>query len=240
MKTKLFFALILFSCLVSFTTKYENNITRVTYKIDVEIDSLLANTPLSKEGKKAFNSLEYELIYDNSKSVYKPIDKIESIEENDAVKFAKYISGKFCFKDLVTKEKIQANEISDENFNVIKDFDEYAWEITTETKIINGYKCYKATTKKEEKDLLRGRVNQFNPVVWFAPVIPAPFGPNGLDGLPGLVLEGTFNGRIYFYATNIEFNSNSKVVLEKPKKGKYLTEEEFNELAYKKLEEIRN
>ena len=237
---KYFIVLFSLSFLVSFTTKNEDTITRVTYKVDVEIDPSLANTAYAQEGKKAFNSLEYELIYDNNKSVYKPIDKIESIEENDAVKFAKYISGKFCFKDLVTKEKIQANEISDENFNVIKDFDEYAWEITTETKIINGYKCYKATTKKEEKDLLRGRVNQFNPVVWFAPVIPAPFGPNGLDGLPGLVLEGTFNGRIYFYATNIEFNSNSKVVLEKTKKGKYLTEEEFNELTYKKLEEIRN
>ena len=72
---------------------------------------------------------------------------------------------------------------------------------------------------------------KFTPTVWFAPSLPYSFGPIGLDGLPGLVLEATFNGRIYYFATNIIFNDKSLLDIEKPKEGKYVTESEFKKIG---------
>src|SRR5690606_31555374 len=57
----------------------------------------------------------------------------------------------------------------------------YTWKITTETKKIKDYTCYKATTT------FRG--NNFE--VWFTPDIPINAGPWKWYGLPGLILEAT-------------------------------------------------
>lgn len=59
------------------------------------------------------------------------------------------------------------------------------WEIFETTKIVLGYKCYKATTTRlssNGKDL-----DQIT--VWFAPDLNIPIAPNGFVGLPGAVLQ---------------------------------------------------
>ena len=57
----------------------------------------------------------------------------------------------------------------------------YSWKITNETKKIQNYTCYKATTS------FRG--NNFE--AWFTPDIPINAGPWKWYGLPGLILEAT-------------------------------------------------
>lgn len=57
----------------------------------------------------------------------------------------------------------------------------YTWKITNETKQIQNYTCYKATTT------FRG--NNFE--AWFTPDIPINAGPWKWYGLPGLIVEAT-------------------------------------------------
>src|SRR5690606_16426604 len=64
---------------------------------------------------------------------------------------------------------------------VVTDEVTYKWKITNETKQIQNYNCYKATTT------FRG--NNFE--VWFTPEIPINAGPWKWCGLPGLILEAT-------------------------------------------------
>jgi len=64
---------------------------------------------------------------------------------------------------------------------VVTDEVTYKWKITNETKQIQNYNCYKATTT------FRG--NNFE--VWFTPEIPINAGPWKWYGLPGLILEAT-------------------------------------------------
>ncbi|MFN3316434.1 MAG: GLPGLI family protein, partial [Raineya sp.] len=52
------------------------------------------------------------------------------------------------------------------------------WQLSEETKIIQGYECKKATTT------FRGRSYE----VWYAPAIPTNFGPYKFYGLPGLIV----------------------------------------------------
>lgn len=209
-----------------------------TYKFDEKSESV--NLEKRKIIFDAYDSFEFELIYNENRSQFNIIDKIENENINPEYIIAKMIVGGLCFKDNITKEKITQIDNYYEVYNVIKPFDEYKWEITNENKIINGYKCYKAICAYQEYDSIRKQMNKYNPFVWFTPEIPTTFGPAGLDGLPGLVLEATFNNRLYYYATNINFDYKEKVKIEKPNKGKYITQEELmniNAELFKKTNE---
>lgn len=71
-------------------------------------------------------------------------------------------------------------DVHRKNF-LVTDQINYSWEITNETKQIQNYTCYKATTS------FRG--NTFE--VWFTPDIPINAGPWKWYGLPGLIVEAT-------------------------------------------------
>lgn len=62
---------------------------------------------------------------------------------------------------------------------VVKKQDKGKWTISTETKVILGYNCIKATGIRNEK----------NYTIWYCPDLPAGFGPYMLTGLPGTILE---------------------------------------------------
>ena len=100
------------------------------------------------------------------------------------------------------------------------------WTITQETKKIGDYLCFKAVAVKkvrDDKPLLKI-------TAWFTPTIPVSFGPIDYFGLPGLVLEVSYN-RINIKATKFVLNPKEKIVINKPTKGKRMTNEEYEEMS---------
>ena len=67
---------------------------------------------------------------------------------------------------------------------------------------------------------------------WFTTQIPVSFGPNGVWGLPGLVLEYSNNSVIYL-CTSIKIKQNEKVKIKQPNKGKIVSVEEFKKIEEK-------
>lgn len=182
------------------------------------------------EYKAARDNAEFGLYFTKSKSLFKAVEKLES-GETPTQALTALLGGGIRYCNLNTKEKVKQLETLGEKFNIMVPFDEYQWVITTETKKINGYTCYKATSHKEEFSKFRNKTITADPFVWFTPEIPAPFGPIGFDGLPGLVLEGSTNGKTYFYATKIVFDyQDKKITIEKPSKGKYVTPSELEDI----------
>lgn len=98
------------------------------------------------------------------------------------------------------------------------------WEITTESKMIDGYLCYKAIYN--DVFVNRKGVNTSIPiVVWFAPSLPYSYGPKYFNGLPGLILE--LNDReTTFYATSITILKHKELAIEFPK-GKIVSQENY-------------
>lgn len=90
------------------------------------------------------------------------------------------------------------------------------WEITSETKTIQNFTCYKATTAN-------GSVT-----AWFAPEIPTPFGPEKYFGLPGLILQIN-RGSIQIDAKEIQFNPNQTYIIQKTEATE-ITEEELQKI----------
>jgi GLPGLI family protein len=68
-------------------------------------------------------------------------------------------------------------------------YEAYDWVITEEEYFIGQFACKKAIAKVDYYDDAIGNEIQYEIEAWFAPEIPLPYGPAGIDGLPGLVLQ---------------------------------------------------
>jgi len=99
------------------------------------------------------------------------------------------------------------------------------WQLTQESKKINGYTSYKATRTN-------GKV-----IAWYTPEIPVNFGPKGEYGLPGLILELEI-GKIIFKAIKIELNPKKKIKIKTPNKGKIVTYKEYKTMIKKGVKAI--
>jgi len=98
------------------------------------------------------------------------------------------------------------------------------WDITTESKMIGDYLCYKAIYL--DKFINRLGKNTSVPITaWFAPSLPYGFGPKYFNGLPGLILE-LEDRETTFLASSIIISNESEATIDFPK-GKAITKEEF-------------
>ncbi|CAM1334472.1 GLPGLI family protein [Tenacibaculum aestuariivivum] len=101
------------------------------------------------------------------------------------------------------------------------------WELKNETKKIGIYLCYKATAI--ERKLKKGKMKEYPVIAWYCPEINASFGPVGLAGLPGLILEVN-KGRLRYTATKINLNPKKNIKITKITKGKKVTRKEMNQM----------
>lgn len=181
--------------------------------------------------------LDFELIYDKNESIFQLIDKLDNNSNTIDTKITKGIyDGNIKFyKNNLEKQKFFNIDERGQIFNVKTDFENYKWEINpNDTKEISGFKCYKATAKTERKH--NGITQEvFQSFAWFTYEIPSSFGPRGLDGLPGLVLEGSFDGKV-FVATSV--NKTPKNI-EKPFSNKIISFEEYSNLKYDAVLEMK-
>jgi GLPGLI family protein len=211
-----------------------NTVNAVYYKID-RYDSGKKEEKSGDPSYEALKEVELALYFTKDVAVFKQINKI-SLADDLFSKMANIIAGGERYYNLVTKQKLEHMDTMGEEFNLVHPFEEYTWEITSETKKINGYTCYKAISHTSEYSKFRKKNISIDPVVWFTPEMPFSFGPAGLDGLPGLVLEGSINGRLYFYATKIEFDIKAdNVDFSKPKKGKFINPVEFEDILLRDM-----
>ena len=115
--------------------------------------------------------------------------------------------------------------------------DELNWKILKKSKIIGGFKCYKA----EATEILYSRQGHYyrrKVTAWFAPEIPVSFGPQNYVGLPGLVLE-VKRDEFTIRATKVILNPSKEVEVERiSDKDKIITQKEANR-RIKEMEESR-
>ncbi len=98
------------------------------------------------------------------------------------------------------------------------------WEITTETKEINGYQCFKANYIYSEP--WKGKINSRNVTAWYCPDLPYSFGPIRYNGLPGLILE-LHEKDITFVVEKIEFLKKDLKIIQ-PIDGEIYNHEEMS------------
>lgn len=112
--------------------------------------------------------------------------------------------------------------------------DTLPWVITSESKDIGGYQCYKATYTF---DFINARKKTVTRTItaWFAPSLPYSHGPKNYRGLPGLILElSDYN--VTFLASSIQLFENPIEV--KIPSVKRISDEEYTKQLFKNYGDI--
>lgn len=166
-------------------------------------------------------------------------------------------SGKY-YKNTQLKKSIKEQELSGKNFLIKDDLKAYEWKMEEETKMIGENLCFKATTvieiperstnirfgrrnnnddeKENEEDEIK--MEQVIVTAWYTLNIPVSHGPGNYWGLPGLILEIS-EKNTQILCTKIVMNPKDKEEIREPKKGKEVTQKEFDQIQVQKMKEMR-
>ncbi len=191
-------------------------------------DKMFAETFLNAV-KKA-DKLTFGLIINNKGSKFYEVNN--GIEQDYQLQLAKvyanYTGIIYNFETNVIKEsQLLGNNIYIKRPNVEN------WILTSETKLIDNYLCYKATNTYTVVNI-KGTF-KFPVTAWYCPKLPYKYGPSGYGNLPGLILELQVRN-VNFGVKKLDIKSDLNFNDEFLKNAKLLTEEELN----RKLDEFNN
>ena len=221
MKYHYFFILTFFT-LIAFSQKSGT----ITYNFRIlEDEKFIKNEVLGKFFLQAIEGakhLKFELTFNDSISEFKLIKNMSLDGQNLEMAIIDSRAKKEIY---IFKNKIYHNNsnglFKENEFLIIEPLNQN-WKLTNESKIIDGYTCYKATN---EYIVDNGKIFKHPVIAWFCPQIPISIGPRGYGGLPGLILE-LQEWNSVFGVEKIEFSNNVKEIIF-PQEGKIISEQEY-------------
>lgn len=182
----------------------------------------------------AFEDLKIHLLYYNNKSMLyaeSMMSLSDGTDLNDEL--ARTISGvkSAYFCDIPKNSIIRTTEFDGNKYIISSNFDKRKWILTNESKMIKGFKCYKATTVNKFISR-KGDIVSKDIFAWYTPDISIPLGPKDYVGLPGLILElAEGQNGVIFYIEKIELNSKKKMTIKIPEDDNIITEDDFTNIT---------
>ncbi len=233
-----------------------------TYKskrqMDVKLDSTQINSGLQDQVmemlKKQFEKTHI-LTFNKEESVYIEEQKLSA--PNPIGMEMIVIDGggsDVLYKNFKGKWKTNQIETFSKLFLINDVLEEYEWKLESETKNIGEYTCFKAVMTREVPNVdddftlkeegsshnEEAREKKFITIIaWYTPQIPVSSGPSGYHGLPGLKLE-TNDGSQTIICSKIVINPEKSNDIVEPKKGKKVTQKEFDLIMEKKMTEMED
>lgn len=143
-----------------------------------------------------YPQMRFELLYTPEHAQYRLIPYLPQGDQLGHI-LAKARTGgnRVYYRNTQKRENIMQVEQTGQRINVQMPYEAYEWSVTEEERRIGQYACKKATTVVDYYDKGRERQIYYEIEAWFTPEIPLPYGPKGMDGLPGLVLEAGVVGK---------------------------------------------
>ncbi len=207
---------------------------------------------------KAFQK-NYILTFNKNEALFEEVVALEKPEQG-GVSVSISMSGDGD-KYMNTKDKISYTEedIFGDEFVIKDSLPKIDWQITNETKIIGDYNCVKATYiepvskndleayERQQEKIKNGKTTLFQMkkpepqtiTAWYTSEIPVSFGPNGVWGLPGLILQLENENYIYF-CTKVSLKNNEKVKIKIPNSGKVISKKEYEKYEKKMLKQMED
>lgn len=221
------------------------------------------------ERMKSMLEKTYILTFNKEESIYKEEAKLDASPMNAGLNMmiGSFTPGP-QYKNLKTGELIQENEFFGKQFLVTDSIDKLDWQLGKESKQIGEYVVFKATAikKVDPNDLQMARPKkkddkakesddakkqdsqdpmdmieipeEIEVTAWYTPQIPVSNGPGEYAGLPGLIMELSFY-RTTLLCSKIVMNPSNPEKIERPKKGKKVSQEEYAAIVKEKMEELR-
>lgn len=221
------------------------------------------------ESMKSMFEKTYVLTFNRTESIYKEEEKLDAPGGGGRGGFRMMSLGAgLHYKNVADQQLLKEEEFFGKQFLIKDSLPKLEWVMSSETKQIGKYTCFKATAVKETDALDFGNMRRRNRdadqkkenaqdstkttkvseeielpkeitiTAWYTPQIPVNQGPGDYWGLPGLILE-VQAGRTTMLCSKIVLNPEEKKELKKPSKGKEISQLEYNETVKKKMEEMR-
>lgn len=219
--------------------------------------------------KKMFEKT-FILNFDKSASIYKEEEKLDASPQGGGFRMMSSMAGGggTFYKNVKDKTYSVDKDFMGKEFLVKDSLANLQWKMESETRVIGGYTCYKATAvkaasktdfrnfrpkkeeevKKESDKPGEAKKTNFMDAVevpkeitvtaWYTPEIPVNQGPEGYWGLPGLILEVN-DGKTIILCSKVVLNPKEKSEIKAPTKGKVVSQKEYDETVIKKMEEFR-
>lgn len=156
--------------------------------------------------------------------------------------------GSTLYKNIADQSFLEEQDMMGKAYLVKDMLEPVEWELSNETKKVGNYTVQKASYTRivDSKRFSTGMTEMENVkdtlqvTVWFTPEIPVAHGPENFFGLPGLILEVQNQGRTLI-CEKIELNpSSDPVVIERPSKGKEITQVEFRTVQEEGMKQMMN
>jgi GLPGLI family protein len=199
------------------------------------------------------NQKTFILAFDKTTSLYKEDVKLESPTPQAGkgklvmMSFGGSGSTDLYFKNLKENRFANKTEIMGKPFLVKDRLEKYLWELSSETKNIGAYTCYKATFSKEVENINMSMVNGESKetkttenvitTAWYTTEVPISNGPADYQGLPGLILEIN-DGKNLIVCVEIVLNPEKTMTIEEPTKGKEVSKKKFDKIQKQKSQEM--
>ena len=219
---------------------------KITYEIKRTVnfdDSRFAEMPKEmrdriKERMEKMGNAKKVLEFNQEATVYRAFDPAKDAKDDSEweeegngrgwrMMNAKTITHYSVKQGLITEQR----EFMDKQFLIKDESRGDGWKLTGKMEMILDFPCQEATTM----------MNDTVPVVaWFCPSIPVSSGPEGYNGLPGMILKLDYNNsELIAEAVTLEDMKIDADDLAQPKKGKKVTREEFIAIVKEKTDEMR-
>ena len=230
-------------------------------KLDIKLDSTQVNSEMHQQMmemlKKQFEKT-YNLSFNKEESIYKEEESLAPPQPAGGMQIVIANTGgaDILYKNTKDKRYTNQNDVFGKIFLIQDKLEKIDWKLESETKNIGEYACFKATTTRErekrvggisinkEKDLdteeekKAPEMETITITAWYTPQIPVSTGPGNYYGLPGLILEVN-DGSETVICSKIVINPQEGVDISEPKKGKNVTQAEFDEIMEKKMKEMK-
>ena len=253
----------IFIALISFALNAQNFSGKAIYKTSrksmISFDNE-KNPGISDEMQKQLqariqkmNQKTFILNFDKKTSTYKEDIQLDAPSPQVGssgvmvMSFGGSGNGSVYFKNINEKRFVNQTEIMGKRFLVKDSLPNYQWELSTETKNIGNYTCYKATFTREVEDIKmifedgESKEDKIKKTVtttaWYTPQVPVSNGPDNYQGLPGLILEIN-DGERLIVCTEIILNPSEKIEVKAPEKGEIVSQEAYDKIQEEKTKEL--
>lgn len=221
-----------------------------------------------EEGMKTMFEKTFFLNFDKTASIYKEEEKLEAQGQGGGMRFMAAMSGSggTLYKNVKEKYYTVDKDLMGKEFLVKDSLSVLNWKMESDTRVIGGYNCFKATAvvpvtqtdfrnlrpkntgesaeKKEDKEKKTNFMDNLEMpkevvvTAWYTPEIPVNQGPDKYWGLPGLILEVN-DGKTVVLCSKVVLNPKTKAEIKAPTKGKEISQKDFDETTRKKMQEMR-
>ena len=226
-----------------------------------------------EDGMKKMFEKTFILNFNKSAQIYKEEEKLDVPTQGGAGAGMRIMGsmmggGGTFYKNIKEKSYSVDKEFMGKEFLIKDSLPNLKWKMESETRVIGGYNCYKATAirpvsktdfrnfrpkkagEKKEGDKADAKDKKTNfmdeiempkditVIAWYSPEIPINNGPENYWGLPGLILEIN-DGKTTILCSKIVLNAKEKVQIKAPTKGSEISQKEYDETVIKKMEEFR-